>query len=309
MSNWLVTGAAGMLGRDLASVLSTQADVNVLLASRADLDITDASAVDAAAAGQDVVVNAAAWTDVDGAESDEPGAAAVNATGAANVAAACARSRCVLLQVSTDYVFPGEAATPYQENDPVRPINAYGRTKAAGEAAVLGTLPDRGFVIRTAWLYGEHGRNFVATILRKALSGEQLNVVEDAVGQPTWAYALARQLVAIGRAGLADAAPPGIYHATASGSTSWYGLALAVLELSGLDPALAHPVSSDAFPRPARRPAFSVLGHDSWANTGIQPLAHWRAMLAEALRSQAFAGLSAAAAAGRTGRHQTGERA
>lgn len=309
MSKWLVTGAAGLLGRDLAAVLSADPEVDLTAMSRARLDITDASAVRAAVAGQDIVVNAAAWTDVDGAETDEEGAAAVNAGGTENVAAACARSGSILLQISTDYVFPGEATAPYPEDAPVAPVNAYGRTKAAGEGAVHAILPERGFVVRTAWLYGEHGRNFVGTILQKAVRGERLTAVQDVAGQPTWSFALARQLAELGRAALTGTAPPGIYHGTASGSTSWYGLARAVLELAGLDLSLVRPVSSDAFSRPARRPAFSVLGHDSWAKTGIPPLAHWQQMLAEALNSRAFARLSASSASASSGKHQTGQRA
>jgi dTDP-4-dehydrorhamnose reductase len=287
-----------MLGRDLAAVLSAEPHVDLTAPSRAELDITDASAVRAAVAGQDVVVNAAAWTDVDAAETDEAAAAAVNTNGVDNIAAACADSGSVLLQISSDYVFSGEASIPYREDAPVSPVNAYGRTKAAGEQAVRTMLPNRGFVVRTAWLYGEHGRNFVATILRAAARGEHLNVVDDSVGQPTWSYALARQLVALGHAGLKGAAPAAIYHGTASGSTSWYGLARAALELSGLDPALVRPVGSEYFERPARRPKFSVLGHGRWAETPVQPLAHWRPMLAGALGSPAFAGIGSGAPMG-----------
>jgi dTDP-4-dehydrorhamnose reductase len=289
MISWLVTGASGMLGRDLVTVLSAGPGTRLTAASRARLDITDVGAVRAAVAGHDVIINAAAWTDVDGAEADEAGATAVNAKGAANVAAACAESGSVLVHVSTDYVFSGEATTAYREDASVAPVNAYGRTKAAGEAAVRTLVPERGYVVRTAWLYGEHGRNFVATVLRAAARGEPLNGVDDAVGQPTWSRALARQLAALGEAAVAGAAPPGVYHCTAAGSTTWYGLARAVLELSGLDPGLARPVGSDTLPRPARRPAFSVLDHRCWARTGIAPLAHWRPMLAEALTSRAFA--------------------
>lgn len=289
MSKWLVTGASGMLGRDVTAVLSADSDVDLTATSRSELDITDGGAVHSAVAGHDVVVNAAAWTDVDGAETDEAGARAVNATGVENIARACAESGAVLLHVSTDYVFSGEASEAYREDAPVSPINAYGRSKAAGEAAVHAILPDRGVVVRTAWLYGEHGRNFVTTILRAAARREQLSIVDDVLGQPTWSHALARQLVALGHAILTRQAPSGRYHGTASGSTSWYGLARAVMELSGLDPDLVQPVNSEAFPRRARRPAFSVLDHGRWARAHIPPLPHWRPMLAEALRSGAFA--------------------
>jgi dTDP-4-dehydrorhamnose reductase len=291
MSKWLVTGASGNLGHDLVAVLAAQPDVDLMAASRAELDITDRGAVRAAVAGRDVVVNAAAWTDVDGAEADEAGAVAVNGTGAANIAAACAESGAVLLHVSTDYVFSGNATAPYPEDAPIQPVNAYGRSKAAGEAAVRGILPDRGFVVRTAWLYGEHGRNFVSTILRAAAERESLDVVSDVTGQPTWSYPLAAQLVALGNSAVTGQAPAGIYHGTASGSTTWYGLARAAFALSGLEPDRIRAVTSDQFRRPARRPAFSVLGHEGWARAGIAPLADWRPMLADALGRPAFAEL------------------
>jgi dTDP-4-dehydrorhamnose reductase len=278
-----------MLGRDVAAVLSAEPGTRITAAARTQLDITDADAVLAAVAMHDVIVNAAAWTNVDGAEADEASAAAVNAKGVENLAAACAKSGSVLVHISTDYVFSGEAVTAYPEDAPLAPANAYGRTKAAGEVAVHALAPENGYVVRTAWLYGEHGRNFVATILAAAARGEPLKVVNDAVGQPTWSRALARQLVALGQAAVTGKAPPGVYHGTAAGRTTWYGLARAVLELSGLDPGLVSPVGSDAFPRPARRPAFSVLDHKCWARTPIAPLPHWHSMLAEAFMNQAFA--------------------
>jgi dTDP-4-dehydrorhamnose reductase len=291
MSKWLVTGASGMLGRDLTAVLAAESDIDLMSASRSDLDITDPAAVRAAVAGRDVVVNTAAWTDVDGAEADEAGAFAVNGTGAANVAAACAEFGAVMLHMSTDYVFSGDADAPYPENALIAPVNAYGRTKAAGEAWVRAILPDRGFVVRTAWLYGEHGRNFVAAIVRAAADRETLEVVDDARGQPTWSLPLAEQLVALGRAAERGQAPPGTYHGTASGSTTWYGFARAAFELTGLDPDRIRPVTSDRFPRPAPRPAFSVLGHAGWANAGIPPLADWRRMVADALDRPSFTDL------------------
>jgi dTDP-4-dehydrorhamnose reductase len=281
MTYWLVTGAAGMLGRDLVEVL-TIGGAQVTAATRADLDITDQAAVDAAVAGHDVVVNAAAWTDVDGAERDEAAATAVNGSGARNVAAACAVSGAVLLQVSTDYVFAGDADTPYAEDAPTAPINAYGRSKLVGEQAVLQLLPAAGYVVRSAWLYGAHGPNFVATMLRLAGERESLDVVDDQHGQPTWSRALAEQLLRLGEAARASEAPPGIYHGTASGVTTWYGLATAIFDGAGLDPDRIRRTTSDRFVRPARRPAYSVLGHDRWKAAGLVPLANWRDMLRSA---------------------------
>jgi len=281
VTRWLVTGAGGMLGRDLVSVLSA-AGHDVTAARRADLDITDATAVKAAVAGHDVVVNAAAWTDVDGAEADEAAATAVNGTGTRHIAAACAATGARLLHVSTDYVFPGDATAPYPEDAPTDPVNGYGRSKLAGEVAVRDLLPDTGYIVRTAWLYGAHGPNFVATMLRLAQSRDIVDVVDDQRGQPTWSFALAEQLVRLGLAAVDGTARAGAYHGTASGETTWFGLARAVFEEAGLNPARVHPTTSDKFVRPARRPAFSVLGHDRWAAAGLAPLPHWRTMLTSA---------------------------
>ncbi|WP_441245633.1 dTDP-4-dehydrorhamnose reductase [Kitasatospora sp. McL0602] len=288
MTSWLITGAGGMLGQDLTAVLTGEPVLTgerVTALGRADLDITDPAAVRAAVAGHDVVVNCAAWTDVDGAETAEEAATAVNGTGVRHIAAACAESGARLIQVSTDYVLPGDAEQPYAEDAPTGPVNAYGRSKLVGERAVAELLPERGYIVRTAWLYGEHGRNFVATMLSLAAQRETLDVVDDQLGQPTWSWALARQLVALGRSA---EAPPGVYHGTASGETSWYGLARAAYELTGLDPERIHRTSSAAYPRPAARPAYSVLGHDRWKAAGLTPLADWRESLAEALTRPAF---------------------
>lgn len=299
-SRWLVTGAAGMLGRDLLAVLDTVPGIETTAVTRAELDITDPEAVRAAVAGHDaggfdVVVNAAAWTDVDGAETQEAAATAANGDGVRNLAAACAEQGSVLLHVSTDYVFDGQGTSPYPEDAPTDPLNAYGRSKLIGEQAVLEALPGHGYVVRTAWLYGEHGGNFVATMLKLAGRMDTLNVVDDQRGQPTWSYELARQLVALGRAALDGTAPAGIYHGTASGETTWFGLARAAFELSGLDPERIRPTTSDAFVRPAPRPGYSVLGHDRWSAAGLKPLPEWRESLAEAIGKEAFAGLLPAA--------------
>ena len=274
---WLVTGAGGMLGRDLCDVLGRAGEADVVAATRADLDVTDPAAVRSAVLGADVVVNAAAWTDVDGAEADETGATAVNGYAVRNLADAAGKR---LIHVSTDYVFDGAASAPYPEEAPPAPVNAYGRGKAVGEQAVLAA---GGYVVRTAWLYGAHGANFVRTMLRLAAERDTLDVVDDQQGPPTWSYALAGQIVALAGAAAAGRAAPGAYHGTASGSTTWFGLARAVFAEAGLDPSRVRPTTSDKFVRPARRPAYSVLGHDRWAGTGVDPLPGWRAMLTEAM--------------------------
>jgi dTDP-4-dehydrorhamnose reductase len=278
MTRYLVTGAGGMLGHDLLRALHGQ---RVTALERADLDITSPEAVRAAVAGHDVVLNAAAWTDVDGAETHEDAATSINGAGVANLAVACRDEGARLVHVSTDYVFAGDGTSPYPEDAPTDPINAYGRGKLVGERAVLETLPDSGYVVRTAWLYGADGKNFVSTMLRLAAGREFVDVVDDQLGQPTWSADLAGRLVELGAA---PHAPAGIYHGTASGETTWFGLARAVFELTGLDPARVRPTTSADFVRPAPRPAYSVLGHARWAAAGFGPLRDWHAMLAAALR-------------------------
>ncbi|MET8041272.1 dTDP-4-dehydrorhamnose reductase [Micromonospora sp. NPDC005215] len=287
MTRLLVTGAGGMLGRDLVTVLHARSDLKVTAAGRADLDVTDPGAVRAAVAEHDIVINTAAWTNVDGAEADEAAATAVNGHGVANLASACATSGARLIQVSTDYVLAGDARAPYPEDAPTAPVNAYGRGKLVGEQAVARLLPDTGYVVRTAWLYGAHGPNFVATMLRLATQREYIDVVDDQHGQPTWSYRLAEQLVALAEAALDGQAAAGIYHSTCAGQTTWYGLARAAFTLAGLDPDRIRPTTSDRYPRPAPRPAYSVLAHSRWAAAGLPSLPDWHATLVDAFDSPA----------------------
>ncbi|MEU8288348.1 dTDP-4-dehydrorhamnose reductase [Micromonospora sp. NPDC048905] len=287
MTRLLVTGAGGMLGRDLVTVLHTRPDLKVTAASRADLDITDPAAVREAVAEHDIVINTAAWTNVDGAETNEAAATAVNGNGVANLASACAASGSRLIQISTDYVLAGDAQSPYPEDAPTAPVNAYGRGKLVGEQAVARLLPDSGYVVRTAWLYGAHGPNFVATMLRLAGQREFISVVDDQHGQPTWSYRLAEQLVALADAALAGQAAAGVYHSTCAGQTTWYGLARAAFTLAGLDPDRIRPTTSDRYPLPAPRPAYSVLAHSRWAAAGLPSLPDWHATLVDAFDSPA----------------------
>lgn len=280
-TRYLITGAAGMLGQDLRHALAGR---EVTALTRAELDVTDADAVLAAVAGHDVVFNAAAYTDVDGAEAHEADAVAINATGVENLARAAAIHQAKLVTLSTDYVFSGTASKPYQEDAPRDPINAYGRSKAAGEELALAAHPGGAYVVRTAWLYGAGGSNFAATMLRLAASNPTVTVVDDQLGQPTWAADLAAQLVA-----LADAnAPAGIYHVTGAGQTSWYGFARAIFEQAGLDPERILPSKSTSLARPARRPSYSVLGHSAWIGAGLPPMRPWRDALAAAAASGAL---------------------
>jgi dTDP-4-dehydrorhamnose reductase len=304
MTRWLVTGAGGMLGHDVTALLAARGQEFTPLL-RADLDVTDGDAVAAAVSSvkPDVVVNCAAWTAVDAAEEHEAQALAINGHGAANLAAACVATGAVLVHPSTDYVFDGAACAPYQEDAATAPEGAYGRTKLAGEHAVRATLPDASYIVRTAWLYGAHGKNFVKTMLRLARGGVAPGVVADQHGQPTWTADVAAQICA-----LIDArAPAGIYHATSSGQTTWYGFAEEIFRLYARYAAAAEqsqsqatervrltptPITTANYPTPAKRPAYSVLAHDAWHKAGIAPIPDWR----DALR-RAFPAIAAAPAA------------
>jgi dTDP-4-dehydrorhamnose reductase len=279
VSSWLITGAGGMLGRDLAALLAAEGE-RVAGFSRAELDITDAAAAGRAVARHkpDIVVNCAAWTAVDDAEAAEDSARDVNGRAVGYLAAACADHRATLVQVSTDYVFDGLADKPYAEDHPPAPRTAYGRTKLAGERAACSTLPGNAYVVRTAWLYGAHGPSFVRTMLNRARAASPVSVVDDQRGQPTWTVDVARQVLAL----ITAQAPAGIYHATSSGETTWFGLARDVYALAGADPALVTPTSTAAYPRPAPRPAYSSLGHDGWLAAGIEPIGDWREALERA---------------------------
>lgn len=268
-----------MLGRDLVARLAESAGVyEVTAVDRDVLDITDANGTMAAVAGHDLVVNVAAWTAVDDAETHEAQAFSVNAVGAANLARACSATGARMVQVSTDYVFGGDATVPYAEESPPAPRSAYGRTKAAGEWAVRSLCP-QSWIVRTAWLYGAHGPNFVKTMARLASEQDTVLVVDDQRGQPTWTVDLARAIVRLVEA----QAPFGTYHGTSSGATTWFGFAQAIFAELGLDPARVMPTTSAMFPRPASRPANSVLGHQAWVRASLAVLPDWNVALREAL--------------------------
>lgn len=277
MTRYLIAGARGMLGQDLQRALRGR-DVTAL--GRADLDVTDRDSVLAAVAGHDVVINASAYTKVDEAETHEDDAYAINASGTENLAIAAAQHGASFVTVSTDYVFDGQATEPYPEDAPRDPLNAYGRTKAAGEELAQAAHPDGTYIVRTAWLYGAGGANFATTMLKLAARHETVSVITDQIGQPTWTGDLAAQIVA-----LLDAdAPAGVYHGTNAGRASWFDFARAVFSAAGLNPDRVTPTDSSAFVRPAARPAFSVLGHEAWRAAGLEPMRAWEEALADAAR-------------------------
>jgi dTDP-4-dehydrorhamnose reductase len=290
---FLVTGMGGQLSTDFLEVVRALPDVPFCRGLTIDdLDITDSFAVhDTVAewarvvasdspAHRLVVLNAAAYTAVDAAESDEETAYAVNAAAPALLATACARAGAQLVHVSTDYVFPGDrvGGPPYEVDDATGPASAYGRTKLAGELAVREILPAASWVVRTAWVYGATGGNFVKTMARLESERDTVSVVDDQTGSPTWSRDLARALYALAR----EDAPAGTYHCTNRGETTWHGFTRAVFEELGADPDRVLPTTTDAFPRPAPRPAYSVLSTRAWDDAGLPRLPGWREALAEA---------------------------
>jgi dTDP-4-dehydrorhamnose reductase len=281
---WLVTGARGQLGRELLDVLAGRPGDEVTAVGRAELDLTDErltrTVVRAWLAGsrgrRPVLVNAAGYTAVDAAETDAATAGRVNGEAPGWLAQELAGVPARLVHVSTDYVFDGTATEPYPVDAPVSPRSVYGRTKAAGEAAVAAAGGDS-VVVRTAWVHGRRGQNFVQTMVRLEGERETVDVVDDQVGSPTWSADLAAGLVALGDR--PDPAPP-VLHFTNAGAVSWHGVARAVFEELGADPDRVLPTTTEAFPRPAPRPAYSVLDGSAWTAAGLPAQRPWR----EALR-------------------------
>jgi dTDP-4-dehydrorhamnose reductase len=272
----LITGSEGMLARDLAPALRT-AGYRVVGGDLPLLDIASPSSVEMLldATSPAVVINAAAWTDVDRAEADPDGARRANATGPRVLAEICVERGLPLVHFSTDYVFDGQTDHPYREDDPTGPLGVYGHTKLDGERAITDRLPDDHLVIRTAWLYGAHGPCFPRTILNHATSSERLEVVTDQVGCPTWTADLARATAA-----LLQADARGVVNFASADHCSWHELAEVLLELGAqqfpLRARTVKPVTSDAWRRPAQRPAWSVLDTTRYtALTGLTP-PHWR---------------------------------
>ncbi len=268
-----------MLGTDVCRAASA-AGLEVLAYDRASLDICDRDAVDAVVrrAQPDVVVNCAAWTDVDGAESSPEAALAINGTGAGNVAQASERLGARIFQISTDYVFDGSKSSPYLESDAVGPRSVYGSTKLEGERAVAREAPGGHTIVRTSWLFGTAGRCFPKTIMRLAAEREELTVVADQVGCPTFTGHLASALVR-----LAEAEPmPGVLHVAASGECSWFEFSREIVDIAGIGCQIT-PASTNDMARPAQRPAYSVLRSE---RPGAPVLPHWREGLREFSSSQ-----------------------
>ncbi len=292
---FLVTGMGGQLSTDFVDVARPLGQTVFCRGLTIDeLDITDPFAVkdtvdewcrvvrSDSPDHRVVVINAAAYTAVDAAETDEETAYAVNATAPALLAQACAANGAQLIHVSTDYVFPGDrvGGPPYDVDDEPAPTSAYGRTKLAGELAVRELLPDASWVVRTAWVYGVTGKNFVKTMARLEQERDTLTVVADQHGSPTWSRDLARALWALAR----ENPPAGTFHCTGGGETTWHGFAQAIFEELGADPARVQSISTADYPVPAPRPAYSVLSPRAWEAAGLPAMPGWRESLTEAFR-------------------------
>jgi dTDP-4-dehydrorhamnose reductase len=271
---WLITGANGQLGRCLQETLDAQG-IDFVALSRADLDITNSALVKESfnSIKPDVVINTAAYTNVEQAEIDSVAAFKINQLGAANLAVASKSVGAKLVHFSTDYVFAGNGNSPWKVNDLTEPLSVYGKSKLAGEVEILNEYPEKSLIIRTAWLYSPYGKNFYKTMLTKALnSDESVRVVSDQHGQPTSALDLAELTV---KAVTKDVAL-GVFHGTNAGSCSWFEFAKYIFEIAGADAARVTPVLAAEFATKVQRPKYSVLDNQKWSEFGILPLGLWK---------------------------------
>jgi dTDP-4-dehydrorhamnose reductase len=278
---WLITGGSGQLGIAVSQELGERGLLFNAWSSK-DLNITQGPTVRGFVSdlSPKLIINCAAWTDVDGAETNELQASRVNGDGAENLALAAKNCRAKMIHVSTDYVFSGEGKTPWEVDDRINPQSAYGRTKADGEGRVLRAYPENSTIVRTAWLYSPWGKNFAKTMTRLAINGDgEVRVVNDQLGQPTSATDLAKQLVEFGLSN----SLAGIYHGTNSGQGTWFEFAQEIFKLVGAATNRVTPVPSSEYPRLAKRPSYSVLSHDAWTKTTVQPMRDWRIALEEAM--------------------------
>lgn len=272
----LVTGAAGQLGHDLMRVLAPGHEVSGVDIGEIDITAEHSVAANLAEHRPELVVNAAAYTNVDGCETEKELAWAVNATGAGNLARACAVAGIPLIHVSTDYVFDGSASEPYREDDPVSPLGEYGKSKLAGEEEIREAL-DRHLIVRTAWLFGTHGGNFVKTMLKLGRERDSLKIVSDQTGCPTYAGHLAEAIRQLAETRLDD---PGIYHMVNSGHCTWFDFAAEIFRLAGIEVDL-QPTTTAEFGSPAPRPAWSVLANTRAPEIGLPA---WQEGLVECLK-------------------------
>lgn len=280
---WLIVGGDGQLGRAVSSTLQ-QSNSRFISLSHNQLDITNRKQILEIflTHSPTIVLNCAAWTDVDGAEESEVDATRINGNGSELLAKASAEIGGKFIQISTDYVFSGNSTTPWEEDAPLCPVSAYGRGKAIGEELVMKAYPEGSYILRTSWLYSPWGKNFVKTMLKIATQEmRNVEVVDDQVGQPTSAIDFAEQIQLLSN----RLVEPGVYHVTNTGQASWYELARKVFTLVGENAERITPISSSQISRPAQRPAYSVLSNNRWVREGFKPLRNWEVALEDAMPS------------------------
>jgi dTDP-4-dehydrorhamnose reductase len=271
---WLVTGASGQLGTSATAALRSL-KIDCVSVTRSELDIFDLAQVKKLIQQEkpSVVLNTAAWTNVESAETNFKSAFDTNATGAGNIARVCADLGVKLVHISTDYVFGDKFTDPILESAIKSPVSAYGRTKATGEDFVKEFCPHNSYIVRTSWLYGQYGKNFAKSIILKILEAKfPLKVVEDQFGQPTSSEDLALKIIEL----VTRNAKSGIYHATSGGLTSWYGFAREIALSMGTELERVIPINSAEFISKAQRPTYSVLSHGAWLDAGIEPIEDWK---------------------------------
>jgi len=281
LEKWLVVGGSGQLGRAMQTELA-KSGTEFLALDRSQLDVTDEEAVRSAIHEYrpSTVLNATGWTNVDDAENFEEAATLLNAAAPGYLAQACSQINSRFVHISTDYVFLGDVQSPWREDSPLSPVSAYGRSKAKGETLVRELYGDGSYIVRTGWLYSPWGRNFVKTMARIALKEiGPVSVVNDQRGQPTSALDLALQI----RQMISRGSDPGTYHGTNNGEATWFEFARHIFKKCGADSERVVPVDSDHAPRPAKRPAYSVLSHQNWIDQGMDPMRDWREALGEML--------------------------
>jgi dTDP-4-dehydrorhamnose reductase len=282
---WLITGGSGQLGLAIQKSLVSRG-IDFVVPRSSELDITKPLEVNRWVdyIKPSVVINAAAYTDVDSAETDRATAWKVNVDGARNLALAAKANGAVFAQISTDYVFSGTSNAPYKENDSTAPFNYYGETKAASEQCVTDLYSENSYVFRTAWLYSSFRKNFAKTIAQKAIKGEKVSVVNDQIGQPTFVNDVAEQVIN----SVVKEIPFGFYHTTNSGAVSWFDFAREIYSSVGTKIEFVEPVSSNDYLSTARRPRYSVLAHSRWTIVGMDEMRNWKLALNEAIPSIIF---------------------
>ena len=275
---WAITGGSGQLSRSLLDLLDKEG-VPYIAWSHKDLDVADDSSISVIKEmSPDLLINCAAWTNVDVAEEFPEKATRVNQVGPRNMARAAKELKIPLIHISTDYVFSGKSRHPWSTDSKTEPMSSYGLSKLLGEKEITKSLDVNFYILRTAWLYGPYGKNFSKTILKKAItSKEPINVVDDQIGQPTSTRSLAQQIFKVAKSRV----PSGIYHATNTGQASWWDFACEIFALAGEDVERVRPLTSEDFPSKVKRPKYSVLDQSAWSKVGMETMPEWRRALKE----------------------------